>query len=69
MNWRSALEKNWKTTTVGCITAASGYIAMFPAGFKTELVNICKYIQVGGVASLGLVSRDFDSKRSEEPRE
>jgi predicted exporter len=60
MNWRSALTKNWKTTTVGSITAVTGYIAMFPAGFKDEVVNVSRYIQVGGLASLGLVSKDFD---------
>ncbi|MBW4666464.1 MAG: hypothetical protein KME60_03210 [Cyanomargarita calcarea GSE-NOS-MK-12-04C] len=63
MNWRNAVTRNWKTTTIGSVTAVSGYIAMFPVGFTAEAVNLARYIQVGGFASLGLVSRDFDTEK------
>jgi predicted exporter len=63
MNWRNAASRNWKTTTIGSVTAISGYIAMFPVGFTAEAVNLARYIQVGGLASLGLVSRDFDTEK------
>ena len=53
-----AIIKNWKTTTIGAILSVSGYIAMFPNGWRQEVVNVSRYVSVGGLASLGIVSKD-----------
>jgi|GEM_PF-6180240 predicted exporter len=57
---RAAIKSNWKTTTIGLITASSSYITMFPDGFNQGLVNFSRFVQVGGLACLGIVSKDFD---------
>jgi hypothetical protein len=56
--------KDWKTTTSGIVLALSGYVAMFPQGFDPNVANIAKYINLGGLVSLGIVSRD--AKGSQE---
>ncbi len=53
-----AVFKNWKTTTIGAILSLAGYIAMFPNGWRQEVVNVSRYVSVGGLASLGIVSKD-----------
>lgn len=55
------LLKNWKTTAIGVILAISGFISFSPESFggdKTIVVEFSKYVLAGGLASLGIVSKD-----------
>ena len=53
--------KNWKTSLIGVIVSVTGYIATFPDGFQKDIVNVSKYVSVGGLASLGIVAKDVDN--------
>lgn len=55
--------KSWKTTAIGLLSAAAGFVAFSPESFGGEgslIVEVCKYITVGGLAGLGIVAKDFD---------
>lgn len=55
--------KNWKTTALGIISAGAGFVAYSPSLFGGEsepLVQVCKFINLGGLAGLGLVAKDWD---------
>lgn len=54
--------KNWKTTTIGATLSITGYIAMFPSGFDTNLVNLSRYISLGGLSALGIAAKDADTR-------
>ena len=51
---------SWKTSVIGVLSAAAGFVAFSPALFaKWPWVNeVAKYIMVGGLAGLGLASKD-----------
>ena len=53
---------SWKTTLIGLVSAAAGFVAFSPALFvKWPWVNeVAKYIMVGGLAGLGLAAKDTD---------
>jgi hypothetical protein len=51
---------NWKTTVVGIITALLAFVAFDPQWFPPIVVSIAKFAAIGGLASLGLVSKDHD---------
>lgn len=58
-----AVVKNWKTTTIGVLLALSGFITFSPGTFGGEnalLVQVCKYITMGGLAGLGITAKDFN---------
>jgi hypothetical protein len=53
--------KNWKTTTIGVILCISGFISFSPETFggdKAVIVELSKYVLAGGLAGLGIVSKD-----------
>jgi hypothetical protein len=60
MQIKESLVRNWKTTTVGGVLAISGYISMFPTGYPENAVNMARFINLGGMASLGVVAKDGD---------
>jgi hypothetical protein len=60
MNLKDSILRNWKTTSIGGVIAASGYISMFPGGFDENAVNLARFVNLGGMASLGIVSKDAD---------
>ncbi len=51
---------SWKTTLLGLISAAAGFVAFSPALFaKWPWVNeVAKYIMVGGMAGIGIAAKD-----------
>ena len=53
--------KNWKTTAAGLVATAAGFIALNPDLFAAWpfLVALAKYVGLGGMAALGIVSRDI----------
>ncbi len=58
-----ALYGNWKTTAIGVILSFTGFVAFSPGSFGGEqavLVQFCKYITSGGLAALGVYSKDFN---------
>ena len=60
---QSAFIKNWKTTVIGITLSFSGFVAFSPSMFggeKAPLVQFCKYVTTGGLATLGIVSKDFN---------
>lgn len=63
-NINTAVVKNWRTTLIGFILAFSGFVAYSPNSFGGEnafIVQLCKYINIGGLATFGLVAKDFNS--------
>jgi hypothetical protein len=60
---RTAILKNWKTTTIGITLSFTGFVAFSPSTFggeKTPFVEACKYVTSGGLAALGIASKDFN---------
>ncbi|MEA5569831.1 hypothetical protein [Calothrix sp. UHCC 0171] len=58
-----AFLKNWKTTAIGLTLSFTGFVAFSPSTFGGEqapIVQVCKYIASGGLAALGLCSKDFN---------
>jgi len=58
-----ALRGNWKTTAIGITLSFTGFVAFSPSNFGGEeavLVQFCKYITSGGLAALGVYSKDFN---------
>jgi hypothetical protein len=58
-----AVSKSWKTTTIGIVLALSGFVAFSPDAFGGDnafIVKLCKFINVGGLAALGVTAKDFD---------
>ena len=58
-----ALRGNWKTTAIGIVLSCTGFVAFSPSNFGGEeavLVQFCKYITSGGLAALGVYSKDFN---------
>lgn len=62
-NLKTAIAKNWKTTTIGIVLSGSGYVSFSPhlfGGDSAPIVTACKYISCGGLAALGVSSKDFN---------
>lgn len=60
---KSAILKNWKTTTVGFVLATTGFIAYSPnrfGGDQAMIVEVSRYIHMGGLATLGIVAKDYN---------
>ena len=60
---KAALSRNWKTSATGLITAGAGFISLYPQFFGGEdalIVAIAKFTQLGGLAFLGIVAKDFN---------
>ncbi len=57
---KNAMVNNWQTTLSGFITAAAVFIASEPAGFDfpDQIVSIAKFVVVGGLATMGIASKD-----------
>ena len=61
---KNSILKNWKTTSIGLMLSLTGFVAFSPSTFGGEqapLVQVCKYVASGGLAALGIVSKDFNS--------
>lgn len=52
--------RNWKTTTFGLIAAGAGFVTLSPDLFHQWplVIAIAKYVIAGGLAGLGLASKD-----------
>ncbi len=62
-NLKTAIVKNWKTTTVGVIISFTGFVSFSPKTFGGDtapFVQICKYVTSGGLAALGISSKDYN---------
>lgn len=60
---KKAVCSNWKTTIIGLTLSFTGFVAFSPSTFGGEqapLVQLCKYITSGGMAALGIYSKDFN---------
>ncbi|BAZ37360.1 hypothetical protein NIES4101_32810 [Calothrix sp. NIES-4101] len=58
-----AFVKNWKTTAIGITLSFTGFVAFSPSTFGGEqapLVQVSRYITSGGLAALGICSKDFN---------
>jgi hypothetical protein len=55
--------RSWKTTTIGIVASVAGFVAFSPSTFGGEsalVVQVCKYITLGGLAGLGIVAKDYN---------
>ncbi|BDA73016.1 hypothetical protein RIVM261_012740 [Rivularia sp. IAM M-261] len=62
-SFRTAIVKNWKTTSVGVIISFTGFVSFSPQTFggpDTPFVQVCKYVTSGGLAALGISSKDYN---------
>ncbi len=60
---KTAFIKNWKTTAIGITLSFTGFVAFSPSTFGGEqatFVQVCKYVTSGGLAALGIASKDFN---------
>ncbi|MBW4672175.1 MAG: hypothetical protein KME60_33315 [Cyanomargarita calcarea GSE-NOS-MK-12-04C] len=60
---KNSIIKNWKTTSIGVMLSFTGFVAFSPSTFGGEqapLVQVCKYVTSGGLAALGIVSKDLN---------
>ncbi|UBF26692.1 hypothetical protein K9N68_01415 [Kovacikia minuta CCNUW1] len=60
---KQAVVKSWKTTVIGIVIAFSGFVSFSPQTFGGEnafIVQVCKYITLGGLAGLGITAKDFN---------
>lgn len=60
---RTAILKNWKTTVIGLTLSFTGFVAFTPdtfGGDQKPFVQVCKYVTSGGLAALGIASKDFN---------
>ena len=61
--FRTAILKNWKTTAIGITLSFTGFVAFTPntfGGDQKPFVQVCKYVTSGGLAALGIASKDFN---------
>jgi hypothetical protein len=58
-----SLPKNWKTSVAGVVTAFFGFVVASPETFSQVpwLVTLAKYAVAGGLASMGLLGKDYNS--------
>ena len=62
-NLKNAIVKNWKTTSIGVIISFTGFVSFSPTTFGGEdaaFVQVCKYVTSGGLAALGISSKDYN---------
>lgn len=52
--------RNWKTSAVGLVTAFFAFVVFDPQWFPPIIVSMAKFVAAGGLAALGIVSKDFD---------
>jgi hypothetical protein len=58
------MMKSWKTTIIGIIASFTGFVAFSPdtfGGEKALIVQISRYIHLGGLAALGITAKDFNA--------
>ena len=63
MNKLKQAISNRKTTIAGLLSSATGFIAAFPehfGGADAPVVVLSKFVALGGLAALGIASKDFD---------
>jgi hypothetical protein len=53
-----SLRMNWRTALVGLVSTCAAYVAMFPEGFAPNVVNVARFVMVGGFAAFGIVGKD-----------
>lgn len=52
--------KSWKTTTGAVIGIVAGFVAFSPQWFHPFVVDVAKYVMVGGLAAIGILGKDAD---------
>lgn len=60
-----SIIKNWKTTSIGVVLSLTGFVAFSPSNFGGEdalVVQVSKYIQIGGLAAFGVVAKDSNNQ-------
>ena len=58
--------KNWKTTVAGIATAVFGFILFSPHYFPPWAVDVAKYATAGGLAAMGLLSKDSTTTSTQQ---
>jgi hypothetical protein len=62
-SFRTAIVKNWKTTSIGVVISFTGFVSFSPQTFggdNAPFVQVCKYVTSGGLAALGISSKDYN---------
>ena len=57
---KGSIMQSWKTTVSGLVTAAAGFVLFKPEHFTAWpwVVDLAKYIMLGGIACLGIFGKD-----------
>lgn len=58
---------NWRTTFVGILTSFFSFVAFSPELFPHWLVQLSKFAMTGGLAALGLLTRDSHNHETPLP--
>ena len=53
----------WKTTVAGLVTAIFAFILFSPVYFEPWMIDLAKFGMAGGLASMGILSKDAGTKR------
>lgn len=51
---------SWKTTTAAIVGCTAGFITFTPQYFHPMVVDLAKYIMIGGFATIGILGKDAD---------
>jgi hypothetical protein len=54
--------KNWKTTTAAVVGIVAGFVTFSPQWFHPLIVDIAKYVMVGGFAAIGIMGKDASTQ-------
>ena len=58
---------HWRTSTIACATAFFAFVVFAPGYFPPLMVDISKYAAAGGMAALGIASKDSGANNGQHP--
>ncbi len=50
--------KNWRTTVPALVAAGAGFVLFSPQYFAPWLIDLSKYVMLGGLACFGIAAKD-----------
>ena len=53
-------QVSWKSTLFAGITVVAGFVLFSPQWFPPVVIDVAKYVTLGGLAAWGYTTKDFD---------
>jgi hypothetical protein len=66
---KDCIIRNWKTTATGILLSVTGFVAFSPdtfGGDKAFIVQVSRYVHLGGLATLGITAKDFNTENQND---